>query len=48
MTFREALNAPWFQVIDGGVIVFEGPLQPCGDYVIANQGRDLIIRPATF
>ena len=48
MTFREALSAQWFEVIDGGVIVFAGPLQQCGDYVIANNDGQLIIRPVTF
>ena len=48
MTFREALNANWFEVVDRGVIVFAGPLEQCGDYVIANNSDQLIIRVATF
>ena len=53
MTFREALNANWFEVVDRGVIVFAGPLEQCGDYVIANNGTGnnghaLTIRLATF
>lgn len=43
----------WFQVVDCGVIVFEGPLKACGDYVIANSGTGsnghaLTIHLATF
>ena len=56
MTFREALNAQWFEVVerwtdsrgDREVIVFAGPLEQCGDYVIANNNGQLIIRVATF
>ena len=53
MTFREALNAQWFEVVDGGVIVFAGPLEQCGDYVIrnngtGNNGHALTIRISTF
>ena len=53
MTFRESLNAQWFEVVEGGFIVFAGPLQMCGDYVAAkngvdNNGHNLIIRLATF
>lgn len=56
MTFGEALTAQWFEVVDRWtdargereVIIFAGPLQACGDYVTANIGDDLIIRPVTF
>lgn len=53
MTFGESLRAQWFQVVDGGVIVFAGPLEQCGDYVIrnngtGNNGHALTISIATF
>lgn len=40
----------WFQVVDRGVIVFEGPLKACGDYLrsLGDYGYDLIIRPISF
>ena len=53
MTFGEALRAQWFEVVDGGVIVFAGPLEHCGDYVTGrngtgNNGHALTIRISTF
>lgn len=56
MTFRESLNAQWFEVVEQWtdargereVIIFAGPLQACGDYVTANQDRSLIIRLVSF
>lgn len=53
MTFGESLRATWFEVVDGGVIVFAGPLEQCGDYVTrhngtGNNGHPLTIRLATF
>ena len=56
MTFGEALTAQWFEVVDQWTdargarecIIFAGPLQSCGDYVIRNNSGNLIIRPVTF
>lgn len=44
------IMSDWFQVVDRGVIVFEGPLESCGDYVrsLGDYGYDLIIRPISF
>lgn len=53
MTFSESLGVQWFEVVDGGVIVFAGPLEQCGDYVTrhsgtGNNGHTLAIRLCTF
>lgn len=56
MTFREALNAQWYEVVEQWTdargereaIIFAGPIQQCGDYVTAKQDRALIIRLASF
>lgn len=44
------MSEQWFEVVDGGVIVFAGPLEKCGDYVasLGDYGYGLIIRPVSF
>lgn len=57
VTFREALNAQWFEVVERWAdargereaIVFAGPLQACGEALENDDNADsLIIRPISF
>lgn len=44
------MSGNWFEVVDGGVIVFAGPLEKCEDYThsLGDYDNDLTVRPISF